>query len=55
MPARPRAVTRAIVAALIAAAAGLLLAAPEIYGIATWKWLLGLVGFLIFVGAGRRR
>lgn len=45
---------RALVALAAAAAAALLLAVPEIYGIATWKWVLFVIGFLIFA-AGRRK
>jgi hypothetical protein len=32
-----------------------LMASPTIFGVATWKWLLGAIGAAIFVTAGRRR
>ena len=38
--------------ALVAAA---LVAMPSIFGVATWKWVLGAIGLAIFVSAGRRR
>jgi hypothetical protein len=48
-------VKRVVPALLIAAALALLVAVPEIAGVATWKWVLGLVGLVVFVAAGRRR
>jgi hypothetical protein len=47
--------TRALPAVLIAATGALLLAVPEILGIATWKWALGVLGLVLFVAGGRRR
>lgn len=47
--------SRIIPAALVAAASALLLATPEILGIATWKWLLGAAGLVLFVAGGRRQ
>ena len=38
--------------AVVAAA---LVAVPSILGVATWKWVLGIIGLAIFVSAGRRR
>jgi hypothetical protein len=48
-------VTRLLVAGALAAAGAALIAVPEIWGIATWKWLLGIVGAWLFVTAGVRR
>jgi hypothetical protein len=48
-------VKRVIPALLIAAALASLVAIPEIAGVATWKWVLGLVGLVLFIAAGRRR
>ena len=45
---------RLVIAVALAAAGATLLAVPEIWGIATWKWLLGIVGAWLFVTAGRR-
>jgi hypothetical protein len=47
--------TRLLVAAALAAAGAALIAVPEIWGIATWKWLLGIAGASLFVTAGRRK
>ena len=45
-----------IVSGLVAALCGAaLMASPTIFGVATWKWLLGAIGAAIFVTAGRRR
>jgi hypothetical protein len=44
---------RALAAILIAAAGALLLAVPEIAGVATWKWVLGAIGLVLFVASGR--
>ena len=46
--------TRLLVAAALAGAGAALLAVPEIWGIATWKWLCGIAGAWLFVTAGRR-
>ena len=47
--------TQRLVGAVVLAAAGAaLFAIPEIWGIATWKWALGIVGAWLFVTAGRR-
>jgi hypothetical protein len=45
---------RLLVAAMLAAAGAALIAVPEIWGIATWKWLMGIAGAALFVTAGRR-
>lgn len=39
----------------LAAVAATLAAVPSILGVATWKWVLGVIGLAIFVSAGRRR
>jgi len=31
------------------------LTVPQIFGIETWKWILGLIGLALFVSSGRRR
>jgi hypothetical protein len=46
---------RLLVAAVLAAAGAALFAVPAIWGIATWKWMLGVVGAWLFVTAGRRK
>jgi hypothetical protein len=46
---------RLLIAVGLAAAGAALFAVPEIWGIATWKWLLGVVGAWLFVTAGRRK
>lgn len=46
---------RAVAGVGIALAAAVLMTVPEILGVATWKWVLGLVGLAIFVSGGRRR
>ena len=45
-------IAAAVVLAVIAAT---LMAVPTIFGVATWKWVMGAVGLAIFVSAGRRR
>ena len=42
-------------AIVVAAVMATLLAVPEIGGVATWKWVLGLIGLALFVAGGRRR
>ncbi len=39
------------VAAILAAA----LTVPSVFGIETWKWVLGLIGLALFVSSGKRR
>jgi hypothetical protein len=39
----------------LAVVAAALVAVPSIFGVATWKWVLGVIGLAIFVSAGRRR
>ena len=39
-----------LLAATIGAA---LIAIPEIAGVATWKWVLGIIGLGVFVALGR--
>ena len=46
---------RVIAGVGIALAAAVLMTVPAILGVATWKWVLGLVGLAIFVSGGRRR
>ena len=46
---------RAIVALVIAAVAATLLLIPEIAGVATWKWVLGVVGLALFLAGSRKR
>ena len=46
---------RAAAALGLAAIAAALMVVPTILGVATWKWVLGAVGLVIFVSAGRRR
>ena len=38
----------------IAVVAAALATVPAILGVATWKWVLGVIGLAIFVSAGRR-
>jgi len=38
----------------LAAVGAVLMTVPTILGVATWKWVLGVVGLLIFVAGGRR-
>jgi hypothetical protein len=45
---------RLLVAAALAAAVAVVFAVPAIWGVATWKWVLGVVGAWLFVTAGRR-
>ncbi len=47
--------TRAIVALVIAAVAAALLLIPEIAGVATWKWVLGVIGLALFLAGSRKR
>ncbi len=47
--------TRALVALLIAAVAAALLVIPEIAGVATWKWVLGVIGLALFRAGSRKR
>lgn len=42
-------------AVIIAAAIAVLLAVPEIAGIATWKWVLGAIGLALFLAGSRAR
>jgi len=46
---------RAIVALVIAAVAAALLLIPEIAGVATWKWVLGVIGLALFLAGSRKR
>ncbi len=46
---------RAAAAILVAAVAAVLLAVPEIAGVATWKWVLGAIGLALFLAGGRKR
>jgi hypothetical protein len=46
---------RAAGAVGLAAIAAALMVVPTILGVATWKWVLGVLGLVIFVSAGRRR
>lgn len=46
---------RVILAVIVAAAAAVLLAVPEIAGVATWKWVLGAIGLALFRAGSRRR
>ena len=48
-------VIRAAAALGLAAIAAALMVVPTILGVATWKWVLGALGLVIFVSAGRRR
>ena len=48
-------VKRVFVATALAVAGAALLAVPEIWGIATWKWLGGIAGAVLFATAGRRK
>jgi hypothetical protein len=52
-PPRGRFVRRIWLAAAVAGIPALLLAAPEIGGVATWKVLLAAAGLALFVVAGR--
>ncbi len=47
--------TRAIVALVIAAVGAALLLIPEIAGVATWKWVLGVIGLALFLAGSRKR
>jgi hypothetical protein len=38
----------------LAAVGAVLMTVPDILGVATWKWVLGIVGLMIFVAGGRR-
>jgi hypothetical protein len=38
----------------LASVAAVLMTVPTILGVATWKWVLGFVGLMIFVAGGRR-
>ena len=44
--------TGAVAVALVMAA---LLAIPEIAGVATWKWVLGAIGLVLFLAGSRKR
>jgi hypothetical protein len=46
---------RMVGAILIAGVMAVLLAVPEIAGVATWKWVLGAIGLALFLAGGRRR
>jgi hypothetical protein len=46
---------RAIGAIAAAAVMAALLAIPEIAGVATWKWVLGAIGLVLFRAGGRKR
>ena len=46
---------RIAVALVLAAIAATLMVVPTIFGVATWKWVMGAAGLAIFVSAGRRR
>jgi hypothetical protein len=48
-------VGRTVAAIVIAGVMALLLAVPEIAGVATWKWVLGAIGLALFLAGGRRR
>jgi hypothetical protein len=48
-------VGRIVPAVIIAAAIAMLLAVPEIAGVATWKWVLGVIGLALFRAGSRRR
>ena len=45
-------VAGAVAAAAVMAA---VLAVPEIGGVATWKWVLGAIGLVLFAAGGRKR
>jgi hypothetical protein len=40
---------RLVGAAIVVASVGLAVVVPTIAGIATWKWMLGLVGLLLWI------
>ena len=42
-----------VVGALAAAVVAFTIAVPSVYGIATWKYLLAVIGLMLFVLAGR--
>ena len=45
-------VVAGLAVALVIAA---LVAVPSVFGVATWKWVLGAIGLALFVAGGRRR
>ncbi len=49
------AVIRLAAGLAVAVVAAALAVVPSIFGVATWKWVLGVIGLVIFVSAGRRR
>ena len=42
-------------AVVVAAVMAALLVIPEIAGVATWKWVLGVIGLALFLAGGRKR
>ena len=48
-------VIRIVAGLMIALVAAALVVVPSIFGVATWKWVLGAAGLALFVSAGRRR
>ena len=46
--------TRALVGLGVAAVAAALLLIPEIAGVATWKWVLGVIGLALFRAGSRK-
>ncbi len=46
---------RIVPAVIVAGAIAMLLAVPEIAGVATWKWMLGAIGLALFRAGSRRR
>lgn len=48
-------VGRIVPAVVIAGAVAMLLAVPEIGGVATWKWMLGAIGLALFLAGSRKR
>ena len=39
----------------IALVVAVVMTVPTILGVATWKWVMGVIGLAIFVSGGRRR
>jgi hypothetical protein len=50
-----RTVGRIAIGLVVALVAAGVVTVPRIFGIDTWKWVLGGLGLALFVAAGRRR
>jgi hypothetical protein len=48
------AVSRLLIASGIATVIALLLAVPSVWGIETWKWIMGVIGLALIILAGRK-